>query len=132
MTQRLACWPPAGDNNPTQYATSPVLAGTTIIELSLGPFRKVGLVRCKIKYVSGACANFTPYIFSKSGVTTAGDIAQEFAGSATAVAALFDPQLGDRPVVMQADAAGKLYLMIGPDAGANNIFNYALRFLVYE
>jgi hypothetical protein len=120
-------------SSPTQYATSAAtIAGTTIIPLDFGrPFIKLGLVRMKIKRVAGTAANFTPYIFSKVGVTTSGDISQEYAGTATAVATLFDPQLADAPVVMQADVNGRLYFMPGPDAGANNQFSYAFRFLVY-
>lgn len=128
----VACFPAAGPSSPDLYATTPVQGATTIVEINVGPFRKVGLVRLKIKWVSGTAANFTPYIFSKSGVTTAGDISQEYAGAATAVATLFDPQLADAPVVMQADVYGKLYLMIGPDAGADNVFQVSARFKVYE
>jgi hypothetical protein len=129
----LATVPPAGPNSPALFATSvATIAGTTVIELAFGrPFVKLGMVRMKVKRVAGTAANFTPYIFSEAGVTTAGDISQEYAGSATAVATLFDPQLADAPVVMQADADGKLYFMPGPDAGANNQFEYAFRFLVY-
>jgi hypothetical protein len=125
--------PFAGPNTPELYATSVnTIGGSTIIQLDFGkPFVKLGLVRMKIKRVAGAAANFTPYIFSKAGVTTAGDISQEYAGAATAVGTLFDPQLADAPVFMQADANGKLYFMPGPDAGANNQFSYAFRFLIY-
>ena len=49
-------------------------------------------------------------------------------GALTLVGALFDPQLSDAPVEMQADANGKLYMMIGPDAGADNTFDYMLKF----
>lgn len=132
MKEALAVWPKVSTAVPALYFTSAALGATTIIEIQLAPFQKVGLVRFKLKYVSGACANFTPYIFSKTGVTTAGDISQEYAGAATAVANLFDPQLADAPVVMVADADGKLYLMVGPDAGADNVFYGMLRFLVYE
>jgi len=120
-------------NSPTQYATSAAtIAATTIITLNLGrPFVKVGLVRFKIKHIAGGAASFTPLIFSESGVTAAGDISQEYAGASTLVANLFDPQLADAPVVMQADVNGRLYLMIGPNAGADNQFEYALRFHVY-
>lgn len=120
-------------NSPLQYATTAATVdGTTVIQLNFGrPFVRLGLVRMKIKRIAGTAANFTPYIFSKAGVMTAGDISQEYAGSATAVGTLFDPQLADAPVVMQADVNGRLYLMIGPDAGADNQFAYALRFIVY-
>ena len=133
MYPALATVPPAGVGSPALFATSVnTIGATTIIELSFGhPFVKLGMVRMKVKRKAGTAANFTPSIFSKSGVTTAGDISQEFAGSATAVGTLFDPQLADAPVVMQADVNGKLYFMPGPDAGADNQFDYAFRFLVY-
>jgi hypothetical protein len=125
--------PAAGPNSPALFSTTvATLATTTALEINFGKaFLKVGLVRMKVKHVAGGAANFTPRIFSKSGVTTSGDISMEYEGTATAVANLFDPQLADAPVIMQADANGKLYFIPGPDAGANNQFTYALRFLVY-
>lgn len=128
----LATVPPAGVNSPTLYITALNVDAGTVLDIDFGrPFIKVGLVRFKIKHTAGTAANFTPYIFSESGVGTAGDISQEYAGAATAVATLFDPQLADAPVVMQADENGKLYFFPGPDAGNDNTFEYALRFLVY-
>jgi hypothetical protein len=120
-------------NSPTQYATTAATVdNTTVITLNLGrPFVKVGLVRFKMDHLAGGAASFQPIIFSKSGVTTAGDISMEFQGAATLVANIFDPQLADAPVVMQADANGRLYMMPVPNAGANNQFAYALRFIVY-
>ncbi len=117
------------------YATSAALGAATVITLQVTNQgrAKVALCRIKIKRVSGTAANFTPLIFSKSGVTTAGDIAQEYAGSATAVATLFDPATPQSaPVPMVTDENGRLYLIIGPDAGADNVFQYALRFYVYR
>lgn len=120
-------------NAPTQYATTAATVdGTTVITLNLGrPFVRVGLVRFKMKQVAGTAASFQPIIFSKSGVTTAGDISQEFQGVATLAANLFDPQLADAPVVMQADADGRLYMLPVPNAAADNQYSYALRFIVY-
>ena len=120
-------------NSPLQYATSvATIATTTAITLNVGrPFVKLGLVRFKIKRVAGTAASFQPRIFSEAGVTTAGDISMEYEGTSTLIANLFDPQLADAPVVMQADANGRLYLVIGPNAGADNQFEYALRFFVY-
>lgn len=129
----LATVPPAGPNSPALFATSvATIAGTTVIELAFGrPFVKLGMVRMKVKRVAGSAVSFTPLIFSEAGVTTAGDISQEYAGTSTVVADLFDPQLADAPVVMQADSLGRLYLVLGPNAGADNQFEYAFRFLVY-
>lgn len=128
----LTTWPAPSISVPALYNRSAALGAATVIVLQLStiPFLKVGLVRMKIKRVAGTGATFTPLIFSKVAVTTAGDIAQEYAGAATAVATLFDPQLGDAPVWMQTDATGALYLVIGPNAGADNTFDYLLRFLV--
>lgn len=117
----------------TQVARSAALDGSTVIELVVGQaFQKVGLARLKIKRVSGTAANFTPIIFSAAGVTTAGAIQQEFAGSSTAVATLFDPSLDPLQNIMRADQNGKLYLIIGPDAGADNVFDYCARFVVFQ
>jgi hypothetical protein len=103
-----------------------------VLQLSTVPFQKVGLCRLKIKRVAGAAANFTPMIFSEVSIVTAGDISQEFAGAATAVGTLFDPStLQSAPVPMITDALGRLYLVLGPDAGADNTFEYMLRFFVY-
>lgn len=109
------------------------IGATTVVELSFGrAYTKVGLARIKIKHVSGSAASFTPLLFSKTGITAAGDITQEYAGVSTLVATLFDPDITNSPVVMETDANGKLYLMIGPNAGSDNVFNYALRFFVYR
>ena len=90
---------------------SSVAAGTVeTIQLSAEGGRiKVGLVRIKIKHTAGSAANFTPRIFSASGVTTAGDIRQEYAGAATAVGTLFDPaEPQGAPVPMVTDENGRL------------------------
>lgn len=125
--------PAAGPSSPALFSTTTAnVAATTPLEINFGKaFLKVGLVRMKVKHAAGAAATFTPRIFSKSGVTTAGDISMEYEGAATAVANLFDPQLADAPVVMQADENGKLYFIPGPNAGADNQFKYALRFFIY-
>lgn len=132
-TTPIIALPLVDANQPYQYvSTDANVDAGTVYDLNFGrPFVKVGLVRFKIKHVGGSAASFTPYIFSESGVGTAGDISQEYAGASTLVADLFDPQLADAPVVMQADANGKLYFFPGPNAGADNEFKYALRFIVY-
>lgn len=116
-----------------QYTRSPALGASSVITLQVGhPFARVGLARLKIKRVAGTAANFTPIIFSKSGVTAAGDIAQEFAGTPTAVGTLFDPALDPFQNIMCADENGRLYLVIGPDAGSDNTFDYTVRFVVFR
>jgi hypothetical protein len=131
----LVCIPARGANSSSQelYARTVALGALTVVELSVGaPFIKLGLVRFKVKRVAGTAATFTPYLFSNSGVTTPGDIAQEYAGTATAVGTLFDPSLGDAIVWMQADENGKLYMVLAPNAGVDNTFDYCLRFLKAE
>jgi len=132
-TTPIVAIPLVDASSPSQYATTDANIGaSTVVTLNFGrPFIRLGLVRFKLKRIAGSAANFTPFIFSKAGVTTAGNISQEYEGSATAVANLFDPQLADAPVVMQTDENGRLYLVPGPDAGADNQFEYALRFIVY-
>ena len=87
---------------------------------------KVRLRRVKVKHISGAAANFVPKLF-KGSAAAAGSIDQEFVGSSTAVADLFD-------VVADActytDTSGDLYLRPTPDAGADNVFDYEVYFEV--
>lgn len=133
VSQRLAPVPSSASGD-LYTEVSSVAAGTvTTLQLSSESGRvKVGLVRIKIKRTAGTAANFTPYIFSKSGVTTPGDIHQEYAGASTAVGTLFDPaEPQSAPIPMVTDEEGKLYLMFTPDVGADNTFRYMLRFIVY-
>lgn len=85
---------------------------------------KVYLRRVKLKRTAGTGANFIPRIF-KTSTATNGSIDQEFVGSSTAVADLFD-------VVADAytytDTDGYLFLTPGPDAGADNTFDYEIYF----
>ena len=124
---------PAPTSSGELYATESSVAAATVVTLQVTNegFAKVLLCRIKVKRTAGTAANFTPRIFSKSGVTTAGDISQEYAGAATAVADLFDPsEPQSAPVPMVTDANGRLYLALNPDAGADNTFQYMLRFMV--
>jgi hypothetical protein len=117
------------------FATATNVGAATVVTLQLSNegFAKVALARVKAKHTAGTAANFTLRIFSKSGVTTAGDISQEYAGASTAVATLFDPsEPQSAPVPMVTDANGRLYLMFTPDAGADNTFQYMLRFHVHR
>ncbi len=131
----VVCIPARGPSSSSQdlYERTVALDSNDIVALSVAsPFAKVGLVRFKVKRVAGTAANFVPTLFSKSGVVTVGDIAQEYLGASTAVGTLFDPTLGDTVRWMQCDADGKLYMMLTPDAGADNTFDYSLRFLKGE
>lgn len=130
----LVCTPARGPNSTSQdlYDRTAALGAATVVTLAVGaPYMKVGLVRFKVKRVAGAGASFTPYLFSKSGVTTPLDISQEFAGISTLNAVLFDPAFS-APVVMQCDGSGNLYMMLAPNAGADNTYDYCLRFFKYD
>lgn len=131
----VVCIPARGPHSTSAdlYARTEAVDPATVVVLDVAtPFAKVGLVRFKMKYVSGTGVNFTPLIFSKAGVTTSGDIAQEYEGAATVNADLFDPQLADAPVWMQCDEHGRLYMLPVPDDGSDNLYDYCLRFLKGE
>lgn len=135
VSQSVVVYPARAPSSTTAtlYARTAALGATTVVTLDFGyPYRKLALVRFKVKRVAGTAANFTPYIFSESGITTAGSIAQEFAGANTLVATLFDPGLGDAPIEMQCDVNGRLYVVLAPNAGSDNTFDICLRFLARE
>jgi hypothetical protein len=100
-------------------------AGQVTLNISTATV-KVRLRRVKVKHVSGAAATFTPTIF-KASAATSGSIDQEFVGSSTVVADLFD-------VVADActytDTNGDLFLRPVPSAGADNVFQYEVYFEV--
>lgn len=133
-TDQLAVIPERSSTDLYESATAIGAATVVTLQVATGGRTKVGLCRCKIKWISGTgTATFTPRIFSKTGVTTSGDIHQEYAGAATAVATLFDPsEPQSGPVPMVTDELGRLYLLLAPDAGADNVFRYMLRFYVYR
>jgi hypothetical protein len=129
---RLSPVPSPTTAAPGLSSRSALLGAATQITLHLSdiPFLKVMLCRLKIKRVSGTAANFTPLITSKTGAAS-GSIDQEFLGAATPVATLFDPStLQSAPVPMVCDVNGNLYFTIQPDAGADNVFDYEIRFFV--
>jgi hypothetical protein len=117
-----------------KVGTSDVLAAGTDIVLQVGPDPgsaeagerhriKVKIQRIKLEHISGGAANFTPSMFSAaSGVLT--EIEQEYLGSVTAVAVLFDAT--DIQGYCYTDTRGRLYLRPTPDAGADNVFDYAV------
>lgn len=119
---------PADTTNNARTAAS---GAATVTTLQIAPEgrTKVGLVRAKIKHVAGSAATFAPRIHSDAASTTAGDIDQEFAGTATAVATLFDPTINE-PIWMYTDELGRLYFIPAPNAGSDNTFDYCFRFLV--
>lgn len=102
-------------------------AGTRLPIETTGASSLVQVLRIKIQRTAGTAATFTPRIFSTSG-GAAGTVAQQFVGSSTAVADLFD--VACTGVVFDTDAGGKLYLEPGPVAGADNNFAYEVVFEV--
>ena len=98
-------------------------AGTRLAIETTGESTLVQVLRIKLQRTAGTAATFTPRVFSTSG-GTAGTVAQQFVGSSTAIADLFDVVCTG--VLFDADAGGKLYLEPGPNAGADNAFSYEL------
>lgn len=103
--------------------TAATVTATTQIALSTGvKQKKVRLLRCRLKHIAGDAVSFVPRIYSLSGAL-AQAIEQEFQGVSTLVANLFDPQMPDSAISF-TDATGNIYLEPGPNAGANNQFQY--------
>jgi hypothetical protein len=100
----------------TSYA-----AGTRLAIETTGGSSLVQVLRIKLQRTAGTAATFTPRVFSTSG-GTAGTVAQQFVGSSTAVADLFDVVCSG--VIFDTDGGGKLYLEPGPVAGSDNAFSY--------
>lgn len=84
---------------------------------------KLRLARVKIRRTGGTAATFTPRIFRATGAAV-GDITEEFTGVATVVGTQFDAVPTDCHV--RPDVNGLLYLVIGPNAGSDNDFNYVI------
>jgi len=100
----------------TSYSAGTRLALETTNETTL-----VQVLRVKLKRTAGTAASFTPRIYS-TAAGAIGTVAQQFAGSSTVVADLFDVVASG--VLFDTDTVGKLYLEPGPNAGADNAFDY--------
>jgi len=100
----------------TSYA-----AGTRLPIETTGTTSLVQVLRVKLKRTAGTAASFTPRIYS-TAAGAIGTVAQQFAGSSTVIADLFDVVASG--VLFDTDAAGKLYLEPGPNAGSDNAFDY--------
>ena len=96
-------------------------AGTRLPIETTGASSLVQVLRVKLQRTAGTAATFTPRVYSTSG-GAAGTVAQQFVGSSTAVADLFDVVCSG--VIFDTDSGGKLYLEPGPAAGADNAFSY--------
>ena len=98
-------------------------AGTRLAIETTGGTSLVQVLRIKLQRTAGTATTFTPRVFSTSA-GTASSVAQQFVGSANAIADLFDVVCSG--VVFDTDAGGKLYLEPAPNAGADNAFSYEL------
>jgi len=96
-------------------------SGTRLPIETTGVSSLVQVLRVKLQRTAGTATTFTPRVFSTSA-GTAGSVAQQFVGSATAIADLFDVVCSG--VLFDTDATGVLYLEPGPNAGADNAFSY--------
>lgn len=108
--------------------TATDLGASTEIELVLGDSRKtVQIDRVKVKHTGGSAANIVPRIHSATGGAAAA-YSQEFAAASVAVASICD--VAAEGVICDTDASGKLYLIVAPDAGADNAVSYAVAYRV--
>lgn len=96
----------------TSYA-----AGTRLTVETIGKACLVQLHRVKVKRTAGTAASFTPRVYSASAAAI-GSVDQQFAGSSTVVADLFD--VACVGVVFKTDAVGRFYFEPGFNAGADN------------
>ncbi len=92
-----------------------------------GGIATVNIIRVKLDHTAGSAVSFVPRIYNVSG-GAAGTLAQQFEGSSTSVAALFDVVASG--VVFQTDPGGQFYLEPGPNAGVDNNFSYDLYYEV--
>jgi hypothetical protein len=106
---------------------SPALGAATEIILDFGkgpyPAKRATIQRVHLVRISGAAANYTPRIVSATGAA-AGSIDQEFASTILAVGVPLDAT--NIQGYCSTDALGNLYLVIAPDAGADNVFDYRI------
>jgi hypothetical protein len=98
-------------------------AGTRLPIETTGESSLVQVLRIKLQRTAGTATTFTPRVFSTSGGTS-GTVAQQFVGSSTAIADLFDVVCSG--VIFDTDGGGKLYLVPGPNAGSDNAFSYEI------
>lgn len=92
-----------------------------------GGIATVNILRVKLRHTGGTAATFIPRIYNLAGAA-AGSINMQFEGSSTAVAALFD--VAASGCVFQTNTAGEFFLEPGPNAGADNSFNYEISYEV--
>jgi len=103
-------------------------AATTDLTIDTGGgIATVNILRVKVKRTAGTAATFTPRLYNLAGAAS-GSINMQFEGSSTAVATLFDVACAG--VVFQTDTSGQFFLEPGPNAGADNAFDYEISYEV--
>jgi len=103
-------------------------AATTDLTIDTGGgIATVNVLRVKVKRTAGTAATFTPRLYNLAGAAS-GSINMQFEGSSTAVATLFDVACAG--VVFQTDTSGQFFLEPGPNAGADNAFDYEISYEV--
>jgi len=86
--------------------------------------------RLKVKRAAGAAsATYTPRVYSDSAGTS-GTISQEYSGTNTASAALFDAT--DICAYCMTDSSGYIYLQINPDVGGTDTWDYRIDVIIYR
>ena len=90
--------------------------------------RPVQIKHIMLQRNSGTAVTYTPRLGNVTGFTT-GTIDEKYLGSATAVAVLTDDV--EINSFCNTDVDGKLYLIPGPDAGADNSFTYSVALMVW-
>lgn len=122
---------------PTVFASGQVTsvgaateAAITVGSKALGVGSRIKLKEVVIQRVSGTAANYTPRVGISPGFT-ASDVNCMWAAGSTAVGTMTDDVTIDtcRSLADQTTTEYTLYILFGPDAGADNVFNYIL---VYE
>lgn len=103
-------------------------AATTDLTIDTGGgIATVNVLRIKLRHTAGTAATFTPRLYNLAAAA-AGSINMQFEGSSTAVATLFD--VAASGCVFQTNTAGEFFLEPGPNAGADNSFNYEISYEV--
>jgi hypothetical protein len=92
-----------------------------------GGFAFVNIVRIKLKRTAGTAVSFLPRLYNASAALS-GSINQQFEGTSTAVADLFD--VAADGCVFRTDATGQFFVEPGPNAGADNAFDYEIYYEV--
>lgn len=129
------CGGSSGSSTGASYGNMKVAVGsvtnygaTTKLPIGVsGGYSFVNVVRIKLKRTAGTAASFTPRIYNASAAL-ANSINQQFAGTSTAVADLFD--VATAGCVFRTDATGQFFVEPGPNAGADNAFDYEIYYEV--